>query len=73
MAGIKLHCLPDVLDLLYKGPNFLRCSAEYEKGEEMGYFQHGSTIIVFANEKFELAEDIHEGCVKIRCLLSRVC
>lgn len=61
VAGIKLHCLPEVLDLRYHGPNLLPCNADYQKGEEMGYFQHGSTIIVFANQHFRLDENIREG------------
>jgi phosphatidylserine decarboxylase len=61
VAGIKLHCLPDVLDLRYRGPNLLACNADYIKGQEMGYFQHGSTIIVFANNQFTLDESICEG------------
>lgn len=61
VAGIKLHCLPDVLDLRYQGPNQLQCDAAYNKGDEMGYFQHGSTIIVFANQSLRIHDDIHEG------------
>lgn len=62
VAAIKLHCLPDeLLDLRYKGPNQLRCDAYYSKGDEMGYFQHGSTIIVFANQEFRIHEHIKSG------------
>lgn len=61
VAGIKLHCLPDALDLRYKGPNRISCDADFNKGDEMGYFQHGSTIIVFANQKFRFNENIHTG------------
>jgi phosphatidylserine decarboxylase len=61
VAGIKLHCLPSVLDLRYQGPNLLPCDADYKKGEEMGYFQHGSTIIVFANQRFAIDDGIQEG------------
>lgn len=61
VAGIKLHCLPEVLDLRYKGPNALPCHADYQKGDEMGYFQHGSTIIVFANQAFRLEAGLAEG------------
>ena len=61
VAGIKLHCLPDVLDLRYRGPNRLACDAEYTKGQEMGYFQHGSTILVFANQQFTIDKGIREG------------
>ena len=61
VAGIKLHCLPDVLDLCYRGPNLLSCNADYKKGDEMGYFQHGSTIILFANQEFLIDGNIQEG------------
>jgi phosphatidylserine decarboxylase len=61
VAGIKLHCLPEVLDLRYRGPNLLSCNAEYAKGDELGYFQHGSTIIVFANNQLSLADSLQEG------------
>lgn len=37
------------------------CFAEVSKGAEMGWFEHGSTIIVFAPDGFELAEGISEG------------
>jgi len=61
VAGIRLHCLPDVLDLRYRGPNLLHCNAEYNKGDELGYFQHGSTIIVFANRAFRFVDGFQEG------------
>lgn len=61
VAGIKLHCLPDVLDLRYRGPNHLHCHATYHKGDELGYFQHGSTIIVFANRAFRFTDGLLEG------------
>jgi phosphatidylserine decarboxylase len=31
------------------------------KGEEMGWFEHGSTIIVFAPPGFALADGIEDG------------
>ena len=37
------------------------CYAEVSKGEEMGWFEHGSTIIMFAPEGFHLAEGLEEG------------
>lgn len=61
VAGIKLHCLPNVLDLRYQGPNHLHCDATYQKGDELGYFQHGSTIIVFANHVFQFIGSLREG------------
>ncbi|GAC1630813.1 MAG: archaetidylserine decarboxylase [Nevskia sp.] len=61
VASMKFHCLPDDLDLSYRGPNLIPCSARYAKGEEMGYFQHGSTIIVFATANYALAWGIAPG------------
>ncbi|PXA86359.1 phosphatidylserine decarboxylase [Nostoc sp. 3335mG] len=36
------------------GSRAIPCSAHIAKGEEMGWFEHGSTIILFAPEGFEL-------------------
>jgi len=58
VASMKFHCLPDPLDLRYRGPHRLPCSANYRKGEEMGYFQNGSTILVFATANFRLADGV---------------
>lgn len=61
VASIKLRFLPDPLDLTYRGPNVILCKASFSKGEEMGYFQHGSTIIVFAPDGFTLCENVQTG------------
>jgi phosphatidylserine decarboxylase len=61
VASMKFHCLDEVLDLKYRGPNRLPCDAQYKKGEEMGYFQHGSTIILFATGNYVLHEDVSRG------------
>jgi phosphatidylserine decarboxylase len=37
------------------------CFAEVAKGAEMGWFEHGSTIILFAPEGFALADGVREG------------
>jgi len=62
VASIKLHCLREPLDLQYPGPNEIACDAGYRKGEEMGWFQHGSTIILFAPKGFALCPGVQEGC-----------
>jgi phosphatidylserine decarboxylase len=45
VASIRLHCADVLLHLRYRGPNEIPCRARYAKGQEMGWFQHGSTII----------------------------
>lgn len=61
VAGIKLHFLDDVLDLRYRGKNRIGCDATFEKGDELGYFQSGSTIILFATGGFSFCEGVVEG------------
>jgi len=58
VASIKFNCLNTNLDLKYRGPNLINCNAHYKKGDEMGYFQHGSTIILFATSNHKLLENI---------------
>ena len=48
VASIRLRFLDVILHLKYQGPNRIECNARLGKGEEMGWFEHGSTIIVFA-------------------------
>ena len=48
VASIRLHFVDVLLHLRYRGPNRIDCDARLRKGEEMGWFQHGSTIVVFA-------------------------
>jgi phosphatidylserine decarboxylase len=61
VASIRLHFLDVLLHLKHAGPNELPCSAELRKGEELGYFQHGSTVVVFAPRGFQLAAGLRPG------------
>jgi phosphatidylserine decarboxylase len=61
VASIRLHCLPQPLKITYRGPNRLPCGGAVIKGEELGYFEHGSTIIVLASAGLELADGLVEG------------
>src|SRR5262245_13938814 len=54
VASIRLHFLDVRLHLRYRGPNTILCEAVLGKGEEMGWFEHGSTILVFAPRGFTL-------------------
>lgn len=61
VASIRLHFLDVLLHLRHRGPNVLPCDATLKKGDEMGWFEHGSTIIVFAPDGFSLCDGIAEG------------
>jgi phosphatidylserine decarboxylase len=61
VASIRLHFLDVLLHLKYRGPSTLDCSARFNKGQEMGWFEHGSTIIVFAPQGFTLCDSARNG------------
>jgi phosphatidylserine decarboxylase len=61
IASIRLHFLDVMLHLRHRGPHAYACAARLDKGQEMGWFQHGSTIIVFAPPGFTLADGIRPG------------
>ena len=61
VAGIRLHFLDTVMDLKYRGPRVYACDVALRKGEEMGWFQHGSTIIVFAPPAFAITDNVRPG------------
>jgi phosphatidylserine decarboxylase len=63
VASIRLHFLNILLHLRHRGPNVMPCDAPMRKGEEMGWFQHGSTIIIFAPEGFELCAGVQPGAI----------
>jgi len=63
VASIRLRFLDVRLHLRYRGPNRIECAAPLAKGDEMGWFEHGSTIIVFAPAGVSLCERWKSGDV----------
>ena len=61
VASVRLHFLDVVLNLRHRGPNVISCDATLVKGQEMGWFEHGSTIIVLVPDGFTQCEDVYEG------------
>ena len=61
VASIRLSFLDVTLHLRYRGPNEITCAARLAKGEEMGWFEHGSTIIVLAPASYRLADGVQPG------------
>ncbi len=61
VASIRMHFLPEPLCLRYRGPNRIPCAVTARKGEELGYFEHGSTIVVLATRHFRLHPSLAEG------------
>jgi phosphatidylserine decarboxylase len=63
VACIRLHCLNTPLNLAYRGANVMRCAANYRKGDQMGWFEHGSTIVMLASASWSFADGIETGTV----------
>jgi phosphatidylserine decarboxylase len=61
VAGIRLHAVKARLNHDDIGRVVIPCDSQYCKGEELGWFEHGSTIIVFAPDGFSLCDNVREG------------
>jgi len=61
VASIRLRFLDVRLHLKYAGANVIACDVPLRRGEEMGWFEHGSTIIVFVPPGMRLSEEVREG------------
>jgi len=73
VASMRLKFLDVLLHLRYRGPQVMPCDARLQRGEEMGWFEHGSTIIALAPRGFELGEGIFQGArVKMGQALLRI-
>jgi len=63
VASIRLPFLDGVRDLRRLKRSVIPCDAPFGKGEEIGWFQHGSTIVLFAPDGFALCDEVKEGAV----------
>jgi phosphatidylserine decarboxylase len=61
VASLRLHFAHLHLHGRYTGPDEIPCAASLTRGDEMGWFEHGSTILVFAPPGVRLAPGIREG------------
>ncbi len=61
VASIRLHFLDRVLNAETRGPAVFPCETSVGKGDELGWFEHGSTIIVLAPEHFEFCDNVAES------------
>src|SRR5262245_7893023 len=61
VASIRLHFTPVPLTLRYRGANDIPCDARLVKGQEMGYFETGSTIVMFASSNFDFSSNVAPG------------
>ncbi len=61
VASMRLTFLNVLLHLKYRGPNVIPCHAALRRGEQMGWFEHGSTIIVFVPPDVRLQPGLEPG------------
>jgi phosphatidylserine decarboxylase len=63
VASLRLHFLDIVFGAGHRGPKYFACDEPVRKGQELGWFEHGSTIIVLTPDRFSFAENVKEGQV----------
>ena len=63
VASMRFTFLDVLLHLAYRGANVILCQAQLRRGQQMGWFEMGSTIILFAPAGFTLAEGLADGRV----------
>ena len=61
VASIRLHFIDTRLHLHYRGVNPIDCEAHVARGEELGWFEQGSTIILFAPPAYRLRRGLVTG------------
>jgi phosphatidylserine decarboxylase len=61
VASIRLNFLDVLLNAQTRGPVVFPCDTSVRKGDELGWFEHGSTIIVLAPDHFEFCDNISES------------
>lgn len=61
VASIRLHFLQRSLNAKTGPCASIACSTLVEKGDELGWFEHGSTIIVVGPNNLKLGEHLSEG------------
>jgi phosphatidylserine decarboxylase len=61
VASLRLHCIDRTLNAQTRGPTVFPCDAKAHKGDELGWFEHGSTIIILTPDRFEFCSNVREG------------
>jgi len=61
VASMRLRAVKVALNAQYDGPHQIPCNARYDKCQEMGWFEHGSTILVFVPPGFVLTDRVETG------------
>ena len=61
VASMRFSFLDPALDLRGSGPRRIECMATFRRGDELGHFEHGSTLILLTGPEFGLDEHLQAG------------
>lgn len=61
VASMRFTFLDPAIDLRRAIPRRIDCSARFQRGDELGHFEHGSTLIVLTGPGFSLAQELQTG------------
>jgi phosphatidylserine decarboxylase len=61
VGSIRFNFMDTPLTLAHRGRQSFPCSAAFRKGEELGRFESGSTIVLFASGDCQFCETVTEG------------
>ena len=61
VASVRLNGLDSALNLNYRGPNEIPLLRDVSRGDELGYFEHGSTIVMLYPDTFSICPDLATG------------
>jgi len=61
VAGIRLRFLELIVDPRRYASPPIQCRVVFRKGQEMGWFEHGSTVIVLAPAGFVVSANVYAG------------
>lgn len=61
VASVRLHGLDQALNLRYRGPNRIALDRAYRRSEQIGYFEHGSTIVMLTSKRFRPRDGLANG------------
>ena len=61
VASIRIRGLDVALNLEYDGPKRIRCERQLARGDGIGYFEHGSTLVLFVPPDFAVVPGIETG------------
>ena len=63
VASMRIRGVDAQLNLKYGGPKRIRCRHRLDRGDEIGHFELGSTLVLFVPPDFELAPGVTTGSV----------